>query len=101
MSAPAVQTLFITLKRGLAGVRHQHVRIVESLGFKYRQQTIERRNTPQIRGAIAKVLRDRVGDRQALVGECLSVSRPCLSGRHVSPPSPLFLPFNLSRSRTC
>ncbi|RMZ56991.1 hypothetical protein APUTEX25_005053 [Auxenochlorella protothecoides] len=39
----------------MAGVRHQHVRIVKAIGLTYRQQTVERTNTPAMRGAVAKV----------------------------------------------
>lgn len=55
MATPVVESLFITLKRGMAGVRHQHVRIVKAIGLTYRQQTVERTNTPAMRGAVAKV----------------------------------------------
>ncbi|KFM27551.1 50S ribosomal protein L30 [Auxenochlorella protothecoides] len=55
MATPVVESLFITLKRGMAGVRHQHVRIVKAIGLTYRQQTVERTNTPAMRGAVAKI----------------------------------------------
>lgn len=54
MSAP-VHSLFITLKRSFAGTQEHHVRILQSLGFSYRQQTVEKPNVPHIRGAIEKV----------------------------------------------
>lgn len=53
--APPVQSLFITLKRSFAGTREHHVRILQSLGFRYRQQTVEKPNVAHIRGAIDKV----------------------------------------------
>lgn len=55
MSAPVINSLFITLKRSTAGVRHQHVRIVEALGLRHREHTVERANTAAMRGALAKV----------------------------------------------
>lgn len=49
-----IRTLFITLKRSFAGMRDTHKRILESLGLRYRQQTVERANMGSIRGAIGK-----------------------------------------------
>lgn len=55
MSSPApVRSLFVTLKRSFAGTRESQLRILRSLGFSYRQQTLEKPNTPQIRGAVDK-----------------------------------------------
>ena len=55
MSGPApVRSLFVTLKRSFAGTREHHVRILRSLGFSYRQQTVEKPNSPHIRGALEK-----------------------------------------------
>lgn len=54
MSAP-VHSLFITLKRSFAGTREHHVRILQSLGLSYRQQTVEKKNVAHIRGAVNKV----------------------------------------------
>lgn len=53
MSGP-VHTLFVTLRRSLANTRHQHVRVVNSLGLWRREQTVERHNNAGIRGAINK-----------------------------------------------
>lgn len=53
MSAP-VQSLFVTLKRSFAGTRESHIRVLRSLGFTYRQQTLEKPNVAHIRGAIDK-----------------------------------------------
>lgn len=50
-----VRSLFITLKRSFAGTREHHVRILQSLGLSYRQQTVEKPNAAHIRGAIDKV----------------------------------------------
>ncbi|PRW33800.1 50S ribosomal L30 [Chlorella sorokiniana] len=56
MSSPTpVRSLFVTLKRSFAGTRDSQLRILRSLGFSYRQQTLEKPNTPQIRGAVDKV----------------------------------------------
>ena len=49
-----IRTLFITLKRSFAGTRDTHRRILESLGLRYRQQTVERANMGSIRGALDK-----------------------------------------------
>lgn len=55
MSSPApVRSLFVTLKRSFAGTRESQLRILRSLGFSFRQQTLEKPNTPQIRGAVDK-----------------------------------------------
>jgi large subunit ribosomal protein L30 len=54
MEAP-IRTIFVTLKRSFAGTRENHVKILESLGFSRRQQTLELPNTSSIRGAIDKV----------------------------------------------
>lgn len=53
MNAP-IHSLFITLKRSFAGTREHHVRILQSLGFRYRQQTVEKPNAAHVRGAIDK-----------------------------------------------
>lgn len=55
--AEPIRTLFITLKRSFAGTRESHRLILESLGFRYRQQTVERANMGSIRGALDKVRR--------------------------------------------
>lgn len=57
---PAVHSLFVTLRRSLAGTREQHVRVVRSLGLTRREQTVEKPNNAAIRGAI-----DKVGSAQA------------------------------------
>jgi ribosomal protein L30 len=58
MNAP-VRSLFVTLRRSLANTREQHVRVIESLGLRRREQTVEKPNNAAIRGAI-----DKVGGRQ-------------------------------------
>lgn len=45
----------MTLRRSFAGTREHHVRIVKSLGLRWRQQTVQRPNTSTVRGAIDKV----------------------------------------------
>ena len=57
MMAEPIRTLFITLKRSFAGTRESHRHILESLGFRYRQQTVERANMGSIRGALDKACR--------------------------------------------
>ena len=52
---PPIASLFVTLRRGMAGVREHHVRIVESLGLKHREHTVELSNSASARGAIDKV----------------------------------------------
>ena len=64
MSAPTpIRHLFITLRRGLAGVREDHRAVIASLGLRKREQTVRRRNDPALRGAVEKVRRKRVLDR--------------------------------------
>ena len=56
MSAPQpIAHLYITLRRGLAGVRESHRAVVASLGLRRREQTVRRRNDASIRGAVLKV----------------------------------------------
>jgi ribosomal protein L30/L7E len=57
LMAEPIRTLFITLKRSFAGTRESHRHILESLGFRYRQQTVERANMGSIRGALDKACR--------------------------------------------
>lgn len=51
----AVHSLFVQLRRSFAGTREHHVNILKSLGFRWRQQTLELANTPNVRGAVDKV----------------------------------------------
>lgn len=57
MSAPTtpIRHLFITLRRGLAGVREDHRAVIASLGLRRREQTVRRRNDAALRGAVEKV----------------------------------------------
>ena len=55
MSADSVRKLYITLRRSFAGTRETQVRTLQSLGFKYREQTVVQDNTESVRGAILKV----------------------------------------------
>ncbi|KAL3142407.1 hypothetical protein ABBQ38_002742 [Trebouxia sp. C0009 RCD-2024] len=50
-----VRHLFVTLKRGFAGTRDTHIRIIKSLGLTRRQQTVQKANVATVRGAIDKV----------------------------------------------
>ena len=59
MSADAVRKLYITLRRSFAGTRETQVRTLQSLGFKYREQTVVQDNTESVRGAILKVALNR------------------------------------------
>ncbi len=54
MTTP-IHHLFITLRKGRAGVREQHLKILDALGLKWRQQTIKAPNNASTRGAIDKV----------------------------------------------
>eukprot|EP00244_Chara_vulgaris_P011571 TRINITY_DN5785_c0_g1_i4.p1 TRINITY_DN5785_c0_g1~~TRINITY_DN5785_c0_g1_i4.p1 ORF type:complete len:105 (-),score=14.72 TRINITY_DN5785_c0_g1_i4:195-509(-) len=47
--------LFVTLKRGLPGKRHDHRRVVKALGLRKVNHTVERNNSPTIRGMVDKV----------------------------------------------
>jgi ribosomal protein L30 len=64
-----VQTLFITLKRSFAGTREHHVRILQSLGLRWRQHTVEKPNIAHVRGAVDKV-------RRRSAPECRKTGRP-------------------------
>ena len=64
MSAP-VSSLFVTLRRSLAGTRDQHVRILRSLGLWRREQTVEKVNNAGVRGAIDKARRGELGARSS------------------------------------
>lgn len=55
MSADTVRKLYITLRRSFAGTRETQRKTLETLGFKYREQTVVRDNTESVRGAISKV----------------------------------------------
>ena len=54
MSQP-IHSIFVTLRRSFAGTRESHVRIVQSLGLRRRQQTVRLPNNATARGAIDKV----------------------------------------------
>lgn len=50
-----MHSLFVTLRRGLAGRPHFHLRILEALGLHKRHQCVEKPNNESIRGMLAKV----------------------------------------------
>jgi large subunit ribosomal protein L30 len=54
-SSKAVQSLFITLKRGLAGKKETHVKTAKALGLRHTFQTVEKPNNASIRGALDKI----------------------------------------------
>ena len=61
---PTIRHLFITLRRGLAGVREDHRSVISSLGLRKREQTVRRRNDAALRGAVEKVRgQGEIGDR--------------------------------------
>ena len=80
MSAPSpIRHLFITLRRGLAGVREDHRAVVASLGLRKREQTVRRRNDSALRGAVEKVCACSIGAVAALTGgggRCLPLAAP-------------------------
>lgn len=49
------KTVKITLTKSIIGASPLQRRVVEALGLKKLQQTVERPDTPQTRGAIEKV----------------------------------------------
>lgn len=55
MSAQPVRKLYITLRRSFAGTRETQRKTLESLGFRYREQTVVLNNDSSVRGAIDKV----------------------------------------------
>ncbi len=56
MAAPSepVRSLFVTLRRGLAGKPENHRRILAALGLKHPHQCVEKPNNDMIRGMLAK-----------------------------------------------
>jgi len=48
-------TLRITLRKGLAGIRRRHRETVRGLGLRRINHTVEREDTPQIRGMVRSV----------------------------------------------
>ena len=55
MTTETVRKLYITLRRSFAGTRETQCRTLESLGLRYREQTVIQNNTESVRGAILKV----------------------------------------------
>ena len=50
-----VRSLFVTLRRGLAGKPWPHRRVVEALGLTRRHDCVEKPNNASIRGMLGKV----------------------------------------------
>ena len=50
-----MRKLYITLRRSFAGTRETQCSTLESLGLRYREQTVVQNNTESVRGAILKV----------------------------------------------
>jgi ribosomal protein L30 len=50
-----VRSLFVTLRRGMAGKPWFHRRVIEALGLKRRHQCLEKPNNESIRGMLKKV----------------------------------------------
>ena len=102
MNAP-IHSLFITLKRSFAGTREHHVRILQSLGFRYRQQTVEKPNAAHVRGAIDKASRHSeialtggggvaaAAVVRPLAGRCPAFT-PCLCSQRLPAPPVMLLP---------
>ena len=55
MTTETVRKLYITLRRSFAGTRETQCRTLQSLGLRYREQTVVQENTESVRGAILKV----------------------------------------------
>lgn len=55
MSGEPVRKLYITLRRGFAGTKETQRRTLQSLGLRYREQTVVQDNNSTARGAIEKV----------------------------------------------
>lgn len=54
---PPIRSLFVTLRRGLAGVRESHRAVVtDGLGLRKRERTIRIANNASNRGMIDKVI---------------------------------------------
>jgi large subunit ribosomal protein L30 len=52
-----IRSLFVTLRRGLAGKPRLHRRIVEALGLGLPHECVEKPNNASIRGMLMKVRR--------------------------------------------
>lgn len=78
-----VRSLFVTLRRGLAGKPWFHKRIIQALGLRTRHQCVEKPNTDTIRGMLMKV-----------GGGCLRGASGCWPGQqqHTGYKHPLLLP---------
>ena len=50
-----IRHLYVTLKRSFAGTRDTHVKILQSLGLRKREQTVQHTNHASVRGALDKV----------------------------------------------
>jgi ribosomal protein L30 len=50
-----VRSLFVTLRRGMAGKPWFHRRVIDSLGLSRRHECIEKPNNASIRGMLMKV----------------------------------------------
>ncbi len=50
-----VRSLFVTLRRGMAGKPWFHRRVVDALGLKRRHHCVEKPNNESIRGMLRKV----------------------------------------------
>lgn len=55
MAAKSTKNLRITLVRGLAGKRRQHIETVRALGLRRTHQVVERPDIPEVRGQLDKV----------------------------------------------
>lgn len=55
MQQPLVNSFVVTLKRGFAGTKEKHIRLLKSIGLQRREQIKELRNTPGVRGLLDKV----------------------------------------------
>ena len=57
---PPIRSLFVTLRRGLAGVRESHRAVVtDGLGLRKRERTVRISNNASNRGMIDKVRAER------------------------------------------
>lgn len=55
MATKAIEKLYVTMKRSFAGTPSTMIETMKSLGLGHRHQTVEKPNTPEVRGALHKI----------------------------------------------
>eukprot|EP00798_Chlamydomonas_sp_ICE-L_P000307 gene309-33555_t len=90
---PVIRSLFVTLKRSLAGKPWFHRRIIDSLGLSRRHECLEKPNNESVRGMLTKVAHlvivesDRMFYLKSMRGYYNQLCRPPLVVEHTHTPS--------------